>query len=81
MWRYFELVSDRIIHDDADEAIPDEDVIYQITTFGADFTVDGLVKRFGRGDIFRPEFQRNFVWTDYRFQASFFTGKSRLKNT
>ena len=41
MWRYFELVSDRIIHDDADEAIPDEDVIYQITTFGADFTVDG----------------------------------------
>ena len=57
------MVSDRIIHDDADEAIPDEDVIYQITTFGADFTVDGLVKRFGRGDIFRPEFQRNFVWT------------------
>lgn len=57
------MASYRIIHDDADEKIPDEDVIYQITTFGADFTVDGLVKRFGRGDIFRPEFQRNFVWT------------------
>lgn len=47
----------------ADEEISDEDVIYQINTFGADYTVDGLVKRFERGDIFRPEFQRNFVWT------------------
>lgn len=45
------------------ERIPDEDVVYQINTFGADYTIDGLVKRFDRGDIFRPEFQRNFVWT------------------
>jgi hypothetical protein len=49
--------------DDLDEDIRDEDVVYQINTFGADYTVDGLVKRFDRGDIFRPEFQRNFVWT------------------
>lgn len=48
---------------DENEAIEDEDVVYQINTFGADYTVDGLVKRFDRGDIFRPEFQRNFVWT------------------
>lgn len=41
----------------------DESTIYQINTFGADYTVDGLVKRFERGDIFRPKFQRNFVWT------------------
>lgn len=52
-----------LVHEDANEAVSDEDVIYQITTFGADFTVDGLVKRFDRGDIYRPEFQRNFVWT------------------
>lgn len=49
--------------EDVDEELRDEDVVYQINTFGADYTVDGLVKRFDRGDIFRPEFQRNFVWT------------------
>lgn len=43
--------------------LPDDDVIYQINTFGADFTVDGLVVRFERGDIYRPQFQRNFVWS------------------
>ncbi len=45
------------------EQISDEDVVYQITTFGADYTVDGLINRFDRGDIYRPDFQRNFVWT------------------
>lgn len=44
-------------------ALPDDDVVYQINTFGADYTVDGLVLRFDRGDIYRPEFQRAFVWT------------------
>jgi hypothetical protein len=44
-------------------ALPDDDVIYQILTFGADYTVDGLIVRFDRGDIYRPEFQRAFVWT------------------
>ena len=55
--------NEEIIDPDAGEEISDEDVVYQINTFGADYTVDGLVKRFDRGDIFRPEFQRNFVWT------------------
>ena len=45
------------------EDLDDDDVVYQITTSGADFDVDGLVKRFDRGTIYRPEFQRNFVWT------------------
>lgn len=48
---------------DEEEKISDEDAVYQINTFGADYTIDGLVRRFERGDIFRPEFQRNFVWT------------------
>ncbi|WP_282047308.1 DUF262 domain-containing protein [Roseibium album] len=56
------LIADQSI-DDIEEEIHDEDIVYQINTFGADYTVDGLVKRFDRGDIFRPEFQRNFVWT------------------
>lgn len=49
--------------DENDEELDDDDVVYQITTSGADFDVDGLVKRFDRGSIYRPEFQRNFVWT------------------
>ena len=35
---------------------------YEITSFGADYDVDGLVKRIKRGDIFIPSFQRAFVW-------------------
>ncbi len=49
--------------EDIDEQLEDENIVYQINTFGADYTVDGLIKRFERGDIFRPEFQRNFIWT------------------
>lgn len=53
-----------IVIDDASGGIlPDDDIVYQINTFGADFTVDGLIRRFDRGDIYRPDFQRNFVWS------------------
>src|SRR5690242_5937089 len=52
-----------IIDDDPDLAFYDDNIVYQINSFGADFTVDGLVARFERGDIFRPSFQRGFVWT------------------
>ena len=36
---------------------------YEITSYGADYDVDGLVKRIKRGDIFVPSFQRDYVWT------------------
>jgi len=36
---------------------------YDITSYGADFLVDGLVKRLRHGDILVPLFQRKFVWT------------------
>jgi hypothetical protein len=35
---------------------------YDITSFGADFDVEGLVNRLKRGDIFIPPFQRGYVW-------------------
>ena len=38
-------------------------VRYTITSYGADYPVDGLVKRLDRGDVYVPEFQRQFVWT------------------
>jgi Protein of unknown function DUF262 len=47
-----------------------QDIKYQITTYGADFLVDGLVSRFKTEDIYVPDFQRSFVWT--RPQASRF---------
>jgi uncharacterized protein with ParB-like and HNH nuclease domain len=35
---------------------------YLITNYGADFDVEGLIKRLDRGDIFVPNFQRSYVW-------------------
>lgn len=36
---------------------------YSITSYGADFPVDGLVKRIANGSIFIPSFQRGYVWS------------------
>ncbi len=49
--------------DDEEEFIDDHHVAYHISTSGADFDVDGWVRRFENETIFRPDFQRNFVWT------------------
>lgn len=38
-------------------------VHYEITSFGADYDAEGLVKRLQRDDIFIPPFQRDYVWT------------------
>jgi uncharacterized protein with ParB-like and HNH nuclease domain len=46
--------------DDSQEKNPD--IIYDITSYGADYDVEGLVKRLKRGDIFIPPFQRDYVW-------------------
>jgi hypothetical protein len=37
-------------------------VHYDITSYGIDFDVEGLVKRLKRDAILIPEFQRNYVW-------------------
>ena len=39
---------------------------YTISGYGADFDVEGLVRRLDRGDIEIPEFQRTFVWNQKR---------------
>jgi hypothetical protein len=44
-----------------DQTVPP--VPYQITSYGADYDVDGIVKRMKSGDIMVPPFQRNYVWT------------------
>jgi len=37
-------------------------VIYDISNYGVDYDVEGLVKRLNRGDIYIPPFQRDYVW-------------------
>jgi hypothetical protein len=62
--------------DEINEVIP---ATYSITSYGADYPVDGLVKRLDQGDIVVPlfnvepdegqstvGFQRDFVWTKYQ---------------
>lgn len=48
-----------------DEASTDDAVVpdnYDIVSYGADYDVEGLVKRLIRKDIVIPEFQRSYVW-------------------
>ena len=44
---------------DTEEVLPYK---YSITAYGADYPVDGLVRRIADGSIFIPSFQRGFVW-------------------
>ena len=36
---------------------------YSISSYGADYVVDSLVKRIHSGDIYIPKFQREFIWS------------------
>lgn len=45
---------------DADIDLPNR---YNVSSYGWDSDVEGLVKRLKRGDIYVPGFQRGFVWT------------------
>ena len=56
-----EDVIDPSLEEDNDVATPTR---YTIASYGADYPVDGLVKRIAKGDIFVPEFQRGFVWSN-----------------
>ena len=53
---------DETIVEDVEDDSAEEVVEYAITSYGADFTIDSLVSRLQRGDIFVPSFQREFVW-------------------
>ncbi len=46
--------------DEVDEVVPFK---YSITSYGADYPVDGLVKRISMRDIIIPKFQRGYVWS------------------
>jgi len=62
--RQMHLSKDSVnIVDDAerDDTVPAES--YDISSFGADYDVEGVIARLKRGDIFIPTFQRNYVWS------------------
>jgi hypothetical protein len=46
--------------DEVDEVVPFK---YSITSYGADYPVDSLVKRISMDDILIPNFQRGYVWS------------------
>lgn len=39
-----------------------ESIYFSVSSFGADYTVDGLIKRLEKKQIVVPEFQRKYVW-------------------
>lgn len=51
---------DDVIDDTSDEEIPIE---YSITSYGADYVVETIVKRLREDIIFVPKFQRAYVWS------------------
>lgn len=59
------------ISNDIDEEVEDEptqeeevvpSVSYDVTSYGSDPEIEGLVRRIQRGDIIIPSFQRDYVW-------------------
>lgn len=52
---------DQVI-DEAENDDTVEPLNYEVTNYGVDFDVEGLVKRMRRGDIITPHFQREFIW-------------------
>src|SRR5271165_5669585 len=62
----FETENDAVELDDqrTDEgdAVEVQPFRYAISSYGADYPVDGLVKRIRDGAIYVPKFQREFVW-------------------
>lgn len=48
------------ILEESEEVVPFK---YSISSYGADYPVDGLVRRVRAGDIIVPKFQRGFVWS------------------
>ncbi len=49
-------------NDEQDSEYGSYEVSYNLTSYGIDFPVDGLINRYDRGKVYLPSFQRNYVW-------------------
>lgn len=58
-----ELETDVDVDVEVGESSTEEpEIRYNVTSYGWDTDVEGLVRRLNKGDIYVPEFQRKFVW-------------------
>jgi hypothetical protein len=58
-----ESVEEVVVDDDTEKDFTVKPVQYDISSYGADLDVEGLVNRLKRNDIYIPPFQRNYVWS------------------
>lgn len=58
-----EIVGDEVEVEDTTSSELDEPSRFEVSSYGWDSDVEGLVKRMDRGDIKLPGFQRGFVWS------------------
>ena len=58
-----DLDVDNNIIDDSENDDSAPQVRYDITSYGVDFDVEGIVRRLDDGDIVIPKWQRSFIWT------------------
>ncbi|MCT4593533.1 MAG: DUF262 domain-containing protein [Anaeromicrobium sp.] len=59
---YCELIFEK--KDNIEDDVDEEDITmeYSITSYGADYDVEGLVNKLNKGRIYIPNFQRQYVW-------------------
>ena len=57
-----EIMVDPPVTDEATDNEDSSNIQYDITSYGADLDVDGLVRRINKNDIVIPKFQRAYVW-------------------
>lgn len=57
-----ETLEKEIEIDDAAAREDNESIYFSVSSYGADYTVDGLIKRLEKKQIIVPEFQRSYVW-------------------
>ncbi|GBQ98676.1 DUF262 domain-containing protein [Gluconobacter cerinus] len=59
-----DYIEDTEIKDDNSEAETENGYRFEVSSYGWDVDVEGLVKRLNREDIYVPGFQRGFVWSN-----------------
>lgn len=57
-----EFVASNVVEDESEQDKSVPYVAYDVTSYGSDPDVEGLVRRIKRGDILIPPYQRDYVW-------------------
>lgn len=57
-----ETIEDELDVVDETESEPEKNKVFQISSYGADYTVEVLINRMRSGSFFAPPFQRSYVW-------------------